>query len=159
PGEVEYAVKSPAPRRVLFDLRRIMRSNYRIDAYQETYFVIDAFQQLFDATEPDFTPLYEELKQLPDLPADAALPEDQLVASAASALSPGAPRAPAAARPPRSPRGGRKPRTCNARSPPPARGGRTPPRPRRLCPRSAPRPPRARRSPRGRPPRARGAPS
>jgi phenylalanine-4-hydroxylase len=80
PGEVEYAVRSPKPRRVLFDLVRIMRSNYRIDAYQETYFVIDSFQQLFDATEPDFTPLYRELAALSELAADAALPEDRLVA-------------------------------------------------------------------------------
>lgn len=79
PGEVEHAVSSRAPRRVLFDLRRIMRSNYRIDAYQETYFVIDSFQQLFDATEPDFTPLYAELAALPELAANAALPEDRLV--------------------------------------------------------------------------------
>jgi len=79
PGEVEYAISSPKPRRVLFDLRRIMRSRYRIDTYQETYFVIDAFQQLFDATEPDFTSLYDELRQLPDVAADAALPEDRLV--------------------------------------------------------------------------------
>ena len=79
PAEVEYAIRSPKPRRVLFDLRRIMRSQYRIDAYQETYFVIDSFQQLFDATAPDFTPLYDELKPLADLPADAALREDRLV--------------------------------------------------------------------------------
>ena len=79
PGEVDYAVASPKPRRVLFDLRRIMRSRYRIDAYQESYFVIDSFRQLFDATEPDFTPLYRELEALSDLPADAALPEDRLV--------------------------------------------------------------------------------
>ena len=78
PGEVDYAVTSPKPRRVLFDLRRIMRSRYRIDAYQETYFVIDSFQQLFDATAPDFTPLYRELGALPDLAADAALPQDRL---------------------------------------------------------------------------------
>jgi phenylalanine-4-hydroxylase len=78
PSEVEYAVTSPKPRRVLFDLRRIMRSRYRIDDFQETYFVIDSFRQLFDATEPDFTPLYGELAALPDLAADAALPEDRL---------------------------------------------------------------------------------
>ena len=64
---------------MLFDLVRIMRSRYRIDAYQETYFVIDSFRQLFDATEPDFTPLYRELQPLEDLSADAALPEDRLV--------------------------------------------------------------------------------
>lgn len=79
PGEVEYAVRSPRPRRVAFELRRVMRSRYRIDAYQETYFVIDGFQQLFDATRPDFAPLYRELAVLPDLPADAALAEDRLV--------------------------------------------------------------------------------
>jgi phenylalanine-4-hydroxylase len=79
PSEVEYAVASPKPRRLLFDLKRIMRSQYRIDAFQETYFVIDSFQQLFDATEPDFAPLYRELMAQPDLPADAVLPEDRLV--------------------------------------------------------------------------------
>ncbi len=79
PGEVDYAVTSSKPRRVLFELRRIMRSLYRIDAYQETYFVIDSFQQLFDATEPDFTPLYDELRTLSELAADKALPEDRLL--------------------------------------------------------------------------------
>jgi len=80
PGEIDYAVRSPRPRRVAFDLRRIMRSRYRIDAYQETYFVVDSFQQLFDATRPDFAPLYRELATLEDLAADAALPGDRLVA-------------------------------------------------------------------------------
>jgi phenylalanine-4-hydroxylase len=79
PGEIDHAVTSPAPRRVAFDLVRVMRSRYRIDAYQETYFVVDSFQQLFDATRPDFTPLYRELAGLEDLPADAALPQDRLV--------------------------------------------------------------------------------
>ena len=41
PGEIDHALASPTPRRVAFDLLRIMRSRYRIDAYQETYFVID----------------------------------------------------------------------------------------------------------------------
>jgi len=79
PSEIDYAITSPKPRRVAFDLKRIMRSLYRIDAFQETYFVIDDFQQLFDATAPDFTPLYRELETLEDLPADAALPEDRLI--------------------------------------------------------------------------------
>ena len=73
------AVRSPEPRRVAFDLKRIMRSLYRIDAFQETYFVIDSFGQLFEATAPDFTPLYRELETLEDLPANAVLPEDRLI--------------------------------------------------------------------------------
>jgi phenylalanine-4-hydroxylase len=79
PGEIDYAVRSPRPRRVAFDLVRIMRSLYRIDAFQETYFVIDGFEQLFDATAPDFAPLYRRLATLPDLAANAELPEDRLV--------------------------------------------------------------------------------
>jgi phenylalanine-4-hydroxylase len=79
PSEIDHAVRSPKPRRVAFDLRRVMRSLYRIDAFQETYFVIESFDQLFEATAPDFTPLYRELETLEDLPANAALPEDRLV--------------------------------------------------------------------------------
>jgi phenylalanine-4-hydroxylase len=79
PSEVDYAVRSPKPRRVAFDLRRVMRSLYCIDAFQETYFVIESFEQLFEATRPDFTPLYRELATLPDLAANAALAEDRLV--------------------------------------------------------------------------------
>jgi phenylalanine-4-hydroxylase len=79
PGEIDHALTSPTPRRVAFDLVRIMRSRYRIDAYQETYFVIDGFAQLFAATAPDFAPLYHELAPLEELDANAALPGDRLV--------------------------------------------------------------------------------
>lgn len=48
-----------------------MRTRYRIDDYQATYFVIDGFQELFDKTAPDFTPLYERVASLPELDADA----------------------------------------------------------------------------------------
>jgi hypothetical protein len=61
-GELPYSVASPEPRRVGFGLQRLMRSRYRIDTFQATYFVIDSFQQLFDATAPDFTPIYAEVR-------------------------------------------------------------------------------------------------
>jgi phenylalanine-4-hydroxylase len=79
PAEIDHAVRSTAPRRVAFDLKRVMRTLYRIDDFQETYFVIEGFDELFDATRPDFTPVYRELAALPDLPPGAALPEDRLV--------------------------------------------------------------------------------
>ena len=60
-GELAHAVKSPEPQRVALDLMRCMRTAYNIDTYQQTYFVIDSFQQLFDMTAPDFTPLYAQL--------------------------------------------------------------------------------------------------
>jgi len=79
PSEIDHALRSPKPRRVAFDLRRIMRSRYGIDAFQETYFVIDGFDQLFEATAPDFAPIYREVAGLRELAPDAALPEDRLV--------------------------------------------------------------------------------
>jgi len=72
-GELRHSVRSPAPRRVAFDLRRLMRTRYKIDSYQATYFVIDAFEQLFDATAPDFAPIYAEVRALAEIEAGAVL--------------------------------------------------------------------------------------
>lgn len=68
-GEMKYSIKDPAPLRLAFDLERAMRSEYRIDSYQDTYFIIGSFEQLLRDTAPDFTPLYARLKSLPDFPA------------------------------------------------------------------------------------------
>lgn len=76
-GEVEYCLHSKEPRRIPLDVERVMRTLYKIDTYQETYFVIRDFQQLFELTAPDFTPLYARLQSLPTLPADTLLPGEQ----------------------------------------------------------------------------------
>lgn len=68
-SESVYCLDSGLPHRISFDLRRIMRTRYRIDDFQECYFVIDSLQQLFDATADDFTALYRELAALPELAA------------------------------------------------------------------------------------------
>ena len=75
-GESIHCLESPAPNRIGFDMRRIMRTRYRIDTYQKTYFVIESFQQLMDATEPDFTPIYADLAQRESIPAGTVLPGD-----------------------------------------------------------------------------------
>ena len=61
-GEISYCVDSPDPNRIGFDLLRIMQTRYKIDTFQETYFVIRGFDELFRATEPDFTPFYAQLR-------------------------------------------------------------------------------------------------
>src|SRR6516164_1947062 len=66
-GESVYCLEDPRPRRLRFDLRRIMRTRYRIDDFQQLYFVIDDFQELFNATRPDFALIYREIAVLPDL--------------------------------------------------------------------------------------------
>lgn len=80
-GEVLYSLDSPNPNRLGFDLTRIMRTRYRIDSFQKTYFVIDSFDQLFDATAPDFTPLYAGLKAMEDIGAGDVLPSDLVLQS------------------------------------------------------------------------------
>ena len=78
-GESVHCLESASPNHIGFDLRRIMRTRYRIDSYQKTYFVIDSFQQLMDATAPDFRPIYADLADLPAIPAGTVLPEDTLL--------------------------------------------------------------------------------
>jgi phenylalanine-4-hydroxylase len=76
-GELRHSVRSPAPRRVAFDLQRLMRTRYKIDSYQATYFVIDDFSQLFDATAPDFTPVYAQVRAQGEIAAGAVLPGER----------------------------------------------------------------------------------
>lgn len=72
-GEIEYCLRSTAPRRIDFDLLRVMRTRYKIDSYQETYFVIRSFAQLFEQTAPDFTPLYAQLYAIDSLAPNVLL--------------------------------------------------------------------------------------
>ncbi|RWA48232.1 phenylalanine-4-hydroxylase [Cupriavidus sp. UYMSc13B] len=78
-GESIYSLDSASPNRIGFDVRRIMRTRYRIDTFQKTYFVIDSFEQLFEATRPDFAPLYEALRAQPTLGAGDVAPGDQVL--------------------------------------------------------------------------------
>ena len=75
-GESIHCLESDAPNRIGFDPERIMRTRYRIDTYQKTYFVIDSFEQLIDATRPDFTPLYARLAAQDSIPAGTVLDTD-----------------------------------------------------------------------------------
>ncbi len=78
PGETLFALQSPAPHRLQFDLERVMRTAYRIDDFQQTYFVIDSFAELFDATLQDFAPIYERLTGVSMVPPDTVLKQDHV---------------------------------------------------------------------------------
>jgi phenylalanine-4-hydroxylase len=69
-GELAYCVQSPEPQRIPLALKRTMRTRYKIDTYQQTYFVIDSFEQLFDMTAVDFAPIYAALHGLPEFAAN-----------------------------------------------------------------------------------------
>ncbi|MEO5624019.1 MAG: phenylalanine 4-monooxygenase, partial [Dokdonella sp.] len=75
-GESVHCLESPVPNRLGFDLLRVMRTRYRIDTYQKTYFVIDSFEQLMAATRPDFRPIYTDLLAQPAIAAGEILASD-----------------------------------------------------------------------------------
>ena len=77
-GECDYSLNADAPNRIGFDLKRVMNTRYRIDTYQKTYFVIDNFEQLFEATFADFAPVYAQLKQSKAVPAGDVLSTDKV---------------------------------------------------------------------------------
>lgn len=67
-GESIFALDDPSPNRIGFDLTRVMRTEYRIDDYQQNYFVISSLDHLLEVTlETDFAPLYGALETLPDI--------------------------------------------------------------------------------------------
>jgi phenylalanine-4-hydroxylase len=74
-----FALDDLSPNRIGFGLERLMRTRYRIDDFQETYFVIDSFEDLLRQTiETDFAPLYARLEDLADVDAGAVLDGDRV---------------------------------------------------------------------------------
>lgn len=81
-GETVYSIESPEPQRLRFELVRVMRTDYRIDSFQRTYFVLDSFEELFHACYgTDFAPLYLRYGADEPIPAGARLPADQVIAA------------------------------------------------------------------------------
>ncbi len=79
-AESVFALESDSPNRIRFDMQRVMRTDYRIDDFQQNYFVIPSFEALLRETvETDFAPLYAEILAQPDIPIAAILPGDEVV--------------------------------------------------------------------------------
>jgi phenylalanine-4-hydroxylase len=77
--ETIFALEDPSPNRVRFDLERVMRTLYRIDDFQETYFVIDSFDDLLALADIDFGPIYQRVTALPDLEPGTVTPDDTVL--------------------------------------------------------------------------------
>jgi phenylalanine-4-hydroxylase len=77
--ESVFALEDASPNRLGFDLQRVLRTPYRIDDFQQVYFVIDSLQSLLDTTvNTDFAPIYDSLGDAADIPIAAILPTDQV---------------------------------------------------------------------------------
>jgi phenylalanine-4-hydroxylase len=79
-AETKFALEDPSPNRLHFDLLRVMRTRYRIDDFQETYFAIDRLDDLLHLAEIDFAPLYDRTKAMTELEPDEVVPGDRVLA-------------------------------------------------------------------------------
>lgn len=79
-GESLFAIDDPSPHRIGFDIERVMRTDYRIDDYQQNYFVIDSFDTLLRQTrDADFGPIYERLRGEGAIEVGRLLPSDRVL--------------------------------------------------------------------------------
>jgi phenylalanine-4-hydroxylase len=78
-AESVFALDDPSPNRLGFDLERVMRTPYRIDDFQQVYFVVPSLQALLDATLRDFAPIYGRLATAQDIAIDRIEPGDLVV--------------------------------------------------------------------------------
>jgi phenylalanine-4-hydroxylase len=78
--ETVFSLEDPSPNRVRFELERVMRTRYRIDDFQETYFVIDSLDELLNLAHIDFGPVYESVKGKQDFEPGDILPTDRVLA-------------------------------------------------------------------------------
>ncbi|MCC3859800.1 phenylalanine 4-monooxygenase [Pseudemcibacter aquimaris] len=62
PEESPYALNAKSPNRIHLNVDRVMRTDYKIDDLQASYFVIDSFEELFKMTvERPFDYIYENI--------------------------------------------------------------------------------------------------
>ena len=78
-AESIFALEDPSPNRIGFDLVRTMRTPYRIDDFQQVYFVIRSIEALKEVTLKDFGPVYDAVKGQSDIAVDAVLPGDRVI--------------------------------------------------------------------------------
>ncbi|MFN8874971.1 MAG: phenylalanine 4-monooxygenase, partial [Brevundimonas sp.] len=76
--ESVFCLGDPSPNRLGFDLERVMKTLYRIDDFQQVYFVIDSLEQLKRETLQDFGPIYDRLKGAEAIAIDTILPQDRV---------------------------------------------------------------------------------
>ena len=77
--ESVFALDDASPNRIGFELARVMRTRYRIDDFQETYFVIRSIGELLELARIDFAPIYASVRGQPELEPGEVLPQDRVL--------------------------------------------------------------------------------
>lgn len=77
--ESVFALDDPSPNHLAFDLERVMRTHYRIDDFQESYFVLDTLEDLLKLAQIDFAPLYARASGQSELEPGDVLASDRVL--------------------------------------------------------------------------------
>jgi phenylalanine-4-hydroxylase len=78
-GESVFSLEDPSPNRLGFELIRVMRTPYRIDDFQQVYFVLPSLRRLLDDTLQDFGPIYRRLESIADIPIEVVTADDKIL--------------------------------------------------------------------------------
>jgi phenylalanine-4-hydroxylase len=79
-SETQFAMDDSSPNHIAFDLPRVMRTQYRIDDFQESYFALDSLNDLLALSKIDFAPLYERYRTADTFTPGALQPHDAIIA-------------------------------------------------------------------------------
>ena len=79
PQESRFSLEDDSPNRVGFELERLMRTKHIIDDFQQTYFVIDSFEQLLETCYRDFGDVYLRVRNQPDYEAHDVVDGDDII--------------------------------------------------------------------------------
>lgn len=74
-----FSLDDASPNRIRFELERVMRTNYRIDDFQEVYFVLNNLDELLELDRIDFAPIYARIQAQPELQPGDVLPTDEVL--------------------------------------------------------------------------------
>ncbi len=77
--ESVFALDDTSPNRIGFELERVMRTRYRIDDFQESFFVIDGLDQLLELARIDFGPVYRRIEGLSEFEPGDVLTTDRVL--------------------------------------------------------------------------------
>jgi len=78
PGETRFALESASPHRIGFDTIRVMRTRYRIDDYQQSYFVLPGFEAMPSLDETTLHSAMAQARPRADIDPSVVLPRDRL---------------------------------------------------------------------------------
>jgi phenylalanine-4-hydroxylase len=84
-AETRFSLEDASPNRLKFNLPRVMRTRYRIDDFQESYFVVDSVDDLLHLAEIDFASLYDDAKAMPEIEPGEIVPGDTVIARGSGA--------------------------------------------------------------------------